>query len=349
MNRFAFELDRENMLLIPASLAFRAANENIAEKTASRSFRIHFLRIVRTAVAVLNENAPGLRPCARLRRAANNSESHQKRRGKPRESSVAYARAVIDQSSPLARSVPRRAAPDKPRCFSIARFSTPRQVCVEDVMHQRAFARTGNAGDARQHAEWKVDINSGDCVRGRLRLATIRAATGGVPEWGSIGDRSIRAVSVRWEDNASNAPLKTSSPPASPRPGPSSMRWSAARMTASSCSTTSRVLPLSRRVFITRSGGRYRAGAVQCSAHRGRKGIDEGAPRQVVRLTRSISPPLSVLVGRSRLRYARPTSSRKRNRKQPHRATSPRRCRGRDCRVAAQLPGACGVHRPASP
>ena len=48
--------------------------------------------------------------------------------------------------------------------------------------------------------------------------------------------------------NSSSRPLHTNSPPRSPRPGPMSIKLSAARMICSSCSTTSRVLPLSRKI-----------------------------------------------------------------------------------------------------
>ena len=53
--------------------------------------------------------------------------------------------------------------------------------------------------------------------------------------------------------NSSNGPFQTNSPPCSPRPGPKSIKLSAARMICSSCSTTSKVLPLSRRLCITRT------------------------------------------------------------------------------------------------
>ena len=41
--------------------------------------------------------------------------------------------------------------------------------------------------------------------------------------------------------------MATTSPPRTPGPGPKSMRWSAARIVSSSCSTTTTVLPRSRR------------------------------------------------------------------------------------------------------
>ncbi len=48
---------------------------------------------------------------------------------------------------------------------------------------------------------------------------------------------------------SSGVPSKRTSPPESPAPGPSSIRWSAARIVSSSCSTTTTELPRSRNSF----------------------------------------------------------------------------------------------------
>ena len=48
---------------------------------------------------------------------------------------------------------------------------------------------------------------------------------------------------------SSTDPAQTTFPPLTPAPGPMSMTWSAARMVSSSCSTTTRVFPRSRRRY----------------------------------------------------------------------------------------------------
>ena len=67
-------------------------------------------------------------------------------------------------------------------------------------------------------------------------------------------------------DNIIQCALTTTQPPCSPAPGPMSMTWSEARMTASSCSTTMTVLPRSRRPLrvsmrraLSTGGGRWTA------------------------------------------------------------------------------------------
>ena len=59
---------------------------------------------------------------------------------------------------------------------------------------------------------------------------------------------------------SSGVPSAMTLPPWAPAPGPMSTRWSAARIASSSCSTTSTVLPRSRRrvsVFSSRSLSRW--------------------------------------------------------------------------------------------
>ena len=72
---------------------------------------------------------------------------------------------------------------------------------------------------------------------GRRSLARDPAAAGQVVAGQASADRTI----------SSGVPWKTTSPAALARPGPISMtHWSAARIIASSCSTTTTVLPRSR-------------------------------------------------------------------------------------------------------
>jgi hypothetical protein len=56
-----------------------------------------------------------------------------------------------------------------------------------------------------------------------------------------------RPVSVPLVRSPATLPWYTTSPPAVPAPGPRSTTWSATSMTSGLCSTTSTVLPLSRR------------------------------------------------------------------------------------------------------
>ncbi len=56
-----------------------------------------------------------------------------------------------------------------------------------------------------------------------------------------------RPVAVPDAARPSTGPSNTIVPPWGPAPGPMSTTWSAIRMTSGSCSTTSTVLPLSRR------------------------------------------------------------------------------------------------------
>ena len=103
--------------------------------------------------------------------------------------------------------------------------------------------------------------------------------------------------------NPPSSPLNTNSPPRSPRPGPMSIKLSAARMISSSCSTTSKVLPLSRKLCITRTSRPTSRGCKPTLGSSMTKSVlTSDAPRQVVRLTRCISPPLSVRVERSSVR-----------------------------------------------
>ena len=78
----------------------------------------------------------------------------------------------------------------------------------------------------------------------RTSITPVRARTFGltlatVPRW--------RPVRVPLSRSAATVPVNTTSPPAEPAPGPMSTTWSAMAITSGLCSTTSTVLPLSRR------------------------------------------------------------------------------------------------------
>ena len=92
-------------------------------------------------------------------------------------------------------------------------------------------------------------------------------------------------------------------PPSAPGRGPISMSQSAARITDSSCSTTTTVLPWStrlRRMPTIRE--RSRACIPTLGSSRTKTVSARQAPRQDVRLTRWTSPPESVRESRSRAR-----------------------------------------------
>ena len=105
------------------------------------------------------------------------------------------------------------------------------------------------------------------------------------------------------ESICGTVPWKTISPPRAPGSGPTSITWSAARIIASSCSTTTTVLPVSvsvRMMAMRRSMSRGCRPTLGSS--RTKSVSTSEVPRQLVRLTRWTSPPESVLDGRSSVR-----------------------------------------------
>ena len=106
-------------------------------------------------------------------------------------------------------------------------------------------------------------------------------------------------------------PAATTRPPCSPAPGPMSMRKSDERIISSSCSTTSTVLPMSRRrssVVMSLRLSRW------CRPIDGSSRMystpTSPAPICVARRMRCASPPESVPAPRARVRYPTPTSTR---------------------------------------
>ena len=106
-------------------------------------------------------------------------------------------------------------------------------------------------------------------------------------------------------------PSKTICPPRSPGPGPISTIRSAANITAGSCSTTTKVLPASRR--------RNMAWVMRCisrgckpmlGSSNTNKVFTNEVPKAVVKLMRCTSPPLKVRLCLSKLKYPKPTSQR---------------------------------------
>ena len=105
--------------------------------------------------------------------------------------------------------------------------------------------------------------------------------------------RSIRAT----------LPWKTTWPPLAPGSGPISITWSAARIMTSSCSTTTTVLPASTSErMIATSLPMSLVWRPTLGSSMTKSVSTSDVPRQLVRLTRSTSPPESVLDGRSGVR-----------------------------------------------
>ncbi|MSQ66424.1 MAG: hypothetical protein EXR37_08950 [Limnohabitans sp.] len=103
--------------------------------------------------------------------------------------------------------------------------------------------------------------------------------------------------------NCAGVPSNTTCPPRSPGPGPMSTMRSAASITAGSCSTTTRVLPASRRrsmAWVMRCMSRGCKPMLGSSSTN--KVLTSEVPSAVVRLMRCTSPPLRVRLCRSRLR-----------------------------------------------
>jgi hypothetical protein len=122
---------------------------------------------------------------------------------------------------------------------------------VEDLVDERGFAGAGDAGDAAEQVERDVDIDAAQVVDARAGEAELLAA--GLAAVLGDGDGEAAGEIFAGDgvgvggDFGDGAFAASSLPPSSPAPGPRSSRWSAARMTSGSCSTTRMVLPRSRR------------------------------------------------------------------------------------------------------
>jgi hypothetical protein len=179
------------------------------------------------------------------------------------------------------------------------------QIPKEHFVHERALAGAGDAGDAGEHAEREIDIDVAEVVLvgaldldpGTWRAPFRRNGNGFLAREVSAGERPRDAGDVLELAFENELAAKF----AAARSDLDEVIR--ARITASSCSTTSSVLPLSRRFCITRMRRPTSRGCrPMLGSSRTKRVFTSDAPRQVVRFTRSTSPPLSVRVGRSRLR-----------------------------------------------
>ena len=124
------------------------------------------------------------------------------------------------------------------------------QLLVQDLVDQAALARARYAGDAGEHAQREGHIDVAQVVLPRA------ADRPGCARWGCAALPAGRCACCPRGTARSARPGRAGSrpprrrrppcPPCSPGPGPISMMWSAARMMASSCSTTTTELPRSR-------------------------------------------------------------------------------------------------------
>ena len=116
------------------------------------------------------------------------------------------------------------------------------QPFVEDVVHQGALAAAGHAGDAAQQPQGELHVDALEVVLPRAfalkwRFSLPLRRTSGV----GMRLRPLRYAPVSEASLAITSetlPVATMWPPCSPAPGPRSTMWSAARIMASSCSTT---------------------------------------------------------------------------------------------------------------
>ncbi|OIQ68256.1 hypothetical protein GALL_501560 [mine drainage metagenome] len=105
-----------------------------------------------------------------------------------------------------------------------------------------------------------------------------------------------------WRRSA-GVPSNTMLPPRSPGPGPMSISRSAASITAGSCSTTTSVLPASRkRCMATMMRCMSRGCRPMLGSSSTNSVLTSDVPKAVVRLMRCTSPPLRVRLCRSSVR-----------------------------------------------
>jgi hypothetical protein len=120
-----------------------------------------------------------------------------------------------------------------------------------------------------------------DVVEGGAPKHEPRPRSSSAAAWArdSLGpDRKV-PVTVSASRSRAGVPSKTSSPPFSPEPGPSSTTWSAARIAAGSCSTTITVLPRRGAGEAGGGGRRCRADEARWRARRARRPCPRGGTR----------------------------------------------------------------------
>ncbi len=88
----------------------------------------------------------------------------------------------------------------------------------------------------------------GSPISSRSSLLDPRSSASPAPQSSASRSETLPSRSASLRAISSAVPMATTSPPRTPGPGPKSMMWSAARIVSSSCSTTTTVLPRSRRL-----------------------------------------------------------------------------------------------------
>ena len=118
----------------------------------------------------------------------------------------------------------------------------------DHVEHQRGLAAARDARHRHETAGRHVDVERREIVaRTRRRRGGRTGAAGGCGRGEPAGQDAGRSSIAPRAAIAAGVPSATIVPPSAPAPGPSSMTWSAAPITSRSCSTTTTVLPSSRR------------------------------------------------------------------------------------------------------
>ena len=121
---------------------------------------------------------------------------------------------------------------------------------IEDVGHERALARAGDAGHGDEAAERERRVDAAEVVLAGPaddeRLAVALPPLGPGSGTARSPRRKAPVIERGSARTASSGPLAMISPPCSPAPGPMSRTQSAVRIVSSSCSTTRTVLPRSR-------------------------------------------------------------------------------------------------------
>ena len=200
---------------------------------------------VRREVALRRDRRPSPRAWRR---------SGRESRRTPRESSRANWTAAAASRSRSAAITREKPAWDVTLAGGDGTVAASRQRGGQHVEDQRGLAAARHAGERRRGRPRGCPRRGpAGCGTGRPRTLTPgrrarRARAGAAPRRAPVRSARQRPVT----DSAASAsdaggPAATMRPPSSPAPGPRSITWSAARITSSSCSTTTTVLPASRR------------------------------------------------------------------------------------------------------
>ena len=146
----------------------------------------------------------------------------------------------------------------------------------QHVVDQRALPRPADAGDAGQGAQGNPGVDVLEVVDRGVADArstawrSLQAAAGRPGRCRACVAEVAAGDGDRLGGELLGRPVGHDRPPSGPAPGPRSTTQSAARITASSCSTTTTLLPCPGACAGWRSADRCRGDAARPSARRGR-------------------------------------------------------------------------------